>query len=169
MVKQIKKIEKMKRVKNMNERNKNRMPYALATKITAIVGAVILLSGCAGINSQFDCHKVGGLGAGCVSLDHVNQMANSGDFNHPTSNNARSIQAGLSKGDQYARQHQLKALRKAGMPVRTGESVQRVWVAPFVDTSGNYHTPSTVYTVTRSSRWIGEPVKAIKRSGARLS
>jgi conjugal transfer pilus assembly protein TraV len=153
-------------VKKTSEASRRTGASARIVKIITTLGTVILLGGCAGVNSQFDCHKVGGLGAGCVSLDHVNKMADAGDFNHPVSNKTQSIQTALNNDDQYTLKHQLN---QAGVPVRTGESVHRIWVAPFVDTAGNYHASSTVYTVTHASHWIGEPVKAIRRSGAQLS
>ena len=45
-------------------------------------------------------------------------------------------------------------------PLRYGETVQRIWIAPFEDTSGNYHQESYVYTIVKPGHWLGYPVKA---------
>ena len=48
-----------------------------------------------------------------------------------------------------------------GEPVRFGETVQRVWIAPYEDASKNYHEPSYIYAVLDKSHWVGLPVKSV--------
>jgi conjugal transfer pilus assembly protein TraV len=48
-----------------------------------------------------------------------------------------------------------------GEPIRYGETVQQIWLAPFEDTAGNYHEPSIVYIILQPPHWIGVPTKAI--------
>ena len=48
-----------------------------------------------------------------------------------------------------------------GQPVRYGETVQRIWIAPYEDTEGNYHQDSFMYSVMKGGHWKGNPVKNI--------
>ena len=49
----------------------------------------------------------------------------------------------------------------AGAPLRYGETVQRIWVAPYEDTEGNYHQDSLMYSIVKRGHWIGAPLKSI--------
>ena len=42
---------------------------------------------------------------------------------------------------------------KAGIPSLLPSLVQAVWVAPFIDVDGNYHSGSYVYCVVRQEQW----------------
>ena len=47
----------------------------------------------------------------------------------------------------------------ANQPLRYGETVQKLWVAPFEDKEGNYHNSSEIFVITKGGHWIGRPVK----------
>lgn len=127
-------------------------------KIIGLIAGAILLSGCAGMNSNFDCNKVGGDGAGCVSMDQVNQMINQGDFNNP---DGASSKAPVANNNISAYQ---APTPMPGEPVRYSESIQRIWIAPWQDVAGNYHEPSYVYVVLTPAHWVGIPVDQVQRA-----
>lgn len=109
----------------------------------------VLLTGCAGMNSNFDCNA--GPGGSCQPMDQINKEANSGAFNAAPIVTASQTNTAL--GYPFA--------AYKGQPIRIGESVQRIWIAPFEDQDGNYHEPSYVYTVVQKGHWLGSPVKEI--------
>lgn len=131
-------------------------------KINLVLGISFALTGCAGMNGQFDCNKVGGMGVGCTSLDQVNKMANQGQFNRSSSNSVRPTYAS-NNVPNLQRGYSVSA-PTAGAPIRYSESIQQVWIAPYEDLSGNYHEPSLVYGVIKPSHWIGLPEQAIQNS-----
>ena len=121
------------------------------------------LAGCAGTNGHFNCDKVGGRGVGCASLDQVNQMANEGQFTQTsastTSNTINTALPAVQTGYQGI-------TPKAGMPLRYGEAVQNVWIAPYVDQGGNYHWPQMVSVIVSPGHWVGAPLNALQQSVA---
>jgi type IV conjugative transfer system lipoprotein TraV len=48
-----------------------------------------------------------------------------------------------------------------GTPFRYGETVQRIWVAPYTDTENNYHQDSFMYVIIKDGHWVGTPVKSL--------
>lgn len=48
-------------------------------KILLIFSLAILLSGCAGMNGEFDCNVSSG--GKCLPMDQINKMATAGAFN----------------------------------------------------------------------------------------
>ena len=38
-------------------------------------------------------------------------------------------------------------------PMRLPAKVLQIWIAPFIDTSGNYHSSQMIYTVIEAARW----------------
>lgn len=128
---------------------------------------VVSLSGCAGMNGDFNCNKIGGEGAGCVSMNQVNTMANEGFFNQKqntlvTPSASTSIQVSqtetINKKLGYTR-----AVPTAGRPTRTVDVVDRIWFAPYKDKEDNYHDSNFVYTVITYSHWNDYPVSAIQK------
>jgi conjugal transfer pilus assembly protein TraV len=120
----------------------------------------ILLSSCAEMNSKFDCPMKPGVS--CASLDEVNARVDRGEIG--------SVPAELTyrpvASNYVVNQKQLispASFNEIGVrkPLRYGESIQRIWVAPFEDTSGNYHQESDIYTIVKPGHWIGYPIKAI--------
>lgn len=131
-------------------------------KIVFVIGVVGTLSACTGMTSSFDCGKVGGQGVGCSSMEQVNQMANEGKFSQrdgvETGDDTGQMAIGKLTGFQGA-------TPKSGMPLRFGESVQNMWVAPYTDTGNNYHWAQMVTMIIAPGHWVGAPVSSIKASG----
>ena len=130
---------------------KSRMSKTMK-KILFILSLIIALSGCASLNTQFDCPMKPGIR--CESIDSIYARVDRGEIGNrqfachsplpPTSVTLISY-CSLSNSK----------------PHRYGETVQRVWVAPFEDKEGNYHQESEIYTVVKQARWMGAPLKEI--------
>lgn len=133
----------------------------LALKCFLLVCVMGTLAGCTGSNGQFNCNKVGGRGVGCASLDQVNQMANEGQFTQTASS---SSTADLSTAIASVRTGYQGITPRAGMPLRYGEAVQNVWIAPYVDQGGSYHWPQMVSVIITPGHWVGAPLNALKQS-----
>lgn len=114
-----------------------------------------MLSGCASMNSDFDCPMKNGVR--CQSLDQVNDAVDKGEIG--VSHRFTEYQPSYIKSSWANYSHRRCA---HGSPIRNPDDVMRVWIAPYEDTSGNYHQASDVYTVARPSYWIGNPPKEIK-------
>jgi len=118
----------------------------------------IVLFGCSEMNSQFDCPMKPGIR--CESISSINARVDRGEIGHTksisTPNNKMPAMP-IYKDSSIGRYHYLAR----GEPLRYGETVQRVWVAPFEDKQGNYHQESDIYTVVKPGHWIGTPLKEI--------
>ncbi len=127
----------------------------------------VVLSGCAGMSGKFGCNA--SAGDSCTPVSQVNAQADAGVFDHTpsggsgyrTQNQTFSYADSTSAATRGGYQGQTPI---PGEPVRLGERVQRVWIAPYQDLSNNYHEPSYVYTVLNESHWIGVPATEIKTS-----
>jgi hypothetical protein len=119
---------------------------------------ITALSGCSSLNSSFDCPMKPGIR--CESLDQVNARVDRGDIDQSNINLA-SISSHISPLDGMAYHSHFKdsSLLAQHQPLRYQETVMRVWIAPYEDTTSNYHQESEVYTVVNPGRWIGYPPK----------
>lgn len=125
--------------------------------ICLLLGAV-MLSACSSMNGSFDCPNRAGVS--CRSLDQINGMVNSGQIRGRTSISSNDNEETLKEFDAYPNQ----ITYMPGAPLRYGETVQRIWIAPFEDTEGNYHQDSLMYSVIKGGHWIGSPVTSIQSS-----
>ncbi len=136
-------------------------------KSVLAVMSLILLSGCAGMSGKFGCDATAG--DSCTPVSKVNAQADAGAFDHVSSGGSdyRSENQTFSYADSTSvatRGGYQGETPIPGEPVRFGERVQRIWIAPYQDLSNNYHEPSYVYTVLNKSHWIGVPANEIKTS-----
>lgn len=122
-----------------------------------ILSGVMLLGcvGCAAQNSQFHCNGISP--NRCLSLSQVNRLASRGAFfeNHTLGPKTLPHPI-LSSG------YPVKAY--VGKPLYSGDSIARIWIAPYQDQANNYHEPAYVYTVLRHGHWIADPVKSIEKA-----
>lgn len=165
-------IKKMKIIKI--KKTKFSVFNVLTIFMLPIVG---LLSGCESMNSSFDCQSKPGVL--CKNLDQVNKMVNQGTLGGADSltedassscKNCTLSPDGKSEikntGDFTTPYPKISAnSMNPGDPVRYGEKVMRVWLAPYEDKDGNYYQPTTLYTVVKPGHWIGAPVAAINDEG----
>lgn len=112
-----------------------------------------MLNGCSNMNSSFDCPMKPGVR--CESLDQVNRRVDRGEIGQQEIQIASSIKPSFMNTAS-------SPVRIGHQPLRLSETVQRIWIAPFEDTNGNYHQASEVFTIARPGRWIGSPVKSFQ-------
>lgn len=122
-------------------------------KFFLIILVVSFIDGCTTMNSKFTCKTPDGVM--CRSLDDVNGMVDRGElgqnYNKIYSNkNALNFTPMSSHVSSFT-----------GKPLRSGESIMRIWTAPYEDSNGNYHEASVFYTVIKPGHWIGAPPKEI--------
>ncbi|VYU36431.1 type IV conjugative transfer system lipoprotein TraV [Metakosakonia massiliensis] len=168
-----------------------------------LLGAALLccaLTGCAGMNSDFDCNKTAT--DKCLTTAEANKLAAQGkslnDIDNavkvkkpagealpalhntaPVVNPARPVSVaatGASSSAPLAARHaSISPLSKPVTPLtrpasvitplrsdtgagrvmaqRIPDDVQRLWIAPWVDTDDNFHQPAVVEFVKSKSRW----------------
>jgi conjugal transfer pilus assembly protein TraV len=129
-------------------------------KTLGAIGALIstaMLGGCATQSSSFGCDKVAGDGLGCASVMQTYDVTN-----HQAGGEVSQDKVNAPKLDTKSKRYSVNA-PLPGDPVRFGEQIQRIWIAPFVDQEGIYHEPSYIYMVLTPSHWIGVPVKAVQQ------
>jgi conjugal transfer pilus assembly protein TraV len=121
--------------------------------------ALLFLSGCASLNSNFDCAaKPGGV---CASLSQVNNMVDTGQLGRGKSKKVKpdeEIPTPVIGLTPYPA-NDSKTYQK---PLRAGELVMRVWLAPFEDSQGYYHQASELFVVTKPGRWLGASAHSLK-------
>lgn len=108
--------------------------------------AGILLSGCTRLNEDFDCPAP--KGGSCKRMDQIYEMVNG-----QSGASGESLKVAPTRNP-------LVIEGKPGDPLRYGEGVMRIWIAPYEDTDGNYHQANQVYSVVREGHWIQNPPKA---------
>jgi type IV conjugative transfer system lipoprotein TraV len=114
---------------------------------------VLFLSGCMSMNGKFDCNV--GSGGRCAPMSHINKMASQGAFNESA---MVSKENALSKAENKITKNSINTFNT---PIRSSESIQQIWIAPYEDNSGNYHEGSYLHTVVKKGKWVGDPVSAI--------
>lgn len=104
-----------------------------------------LLCSCAQLNDSFDCPMKPGIQ--CKSLDEVNTLVDRGAFKE-----RKACADEISSIDFTVDEVQ---------PLRYGETVQRLWIAPYEDQTGNYHKVSEIFVITKPGHWLNQPLKEI--------
>lgn len=137
---------------------KTKKYYKLATIISLLI-SIASLSGCAEMNGKFGCNA--SAGDSCTPVSIVNRNAQAGDYDNV--DNASYSGSASQQNFGYASKDVGYNVTTPipGEPVRFGENVQRIWIAPYKDSSHNFHEPSYVYTVLNKSHWIGLPEQSI--------
>lgn len=117
------------------------------------LGMMMLLTGCNDLNSQFTCPKQPGIN--CQSLDQVNTLIDEGKLASDSSSSAPKMKANTPSIVMSANQD-FKNKEDSPPALRTPDNVMCLWIAPYVDTEGNYFSASVVYHVIQPSQWVGE-------------
>lgn len=134
--------------------------------ISRAVGLVIVISvlftGCASTGSgNFSCPAAStGM---CKPIHDVDKMVSDGQLGQSGgAAGSGSVSANQAAGafDNFSTPYPASIIT-AGAPLRIQEQVMAVWVAPYQDKQGNYHDPSTLYTVIEPGHWVANPVKAV--------
>ncbi len=109
---------------------------------------ILLLSACATLNEDFDCPAP--KGGSCKRMDEIYDMVNG------ESGVGQKRLAIAADRNPYAMEGH------PGAPLRYGEGVMRLWIAPFEDKDGNFHQANQIYSVVREGHWILNPPLATK-------
>ena len=123
-------------------------------KIYILIIIALSLTGCCSMNSNFDCPMCAGVM--CKSIDQINGMVDSGQIRGQCQSiSINSTSFSHSEFQPYS----VTSGYFPGAPLRYGETVQRISIAPFEDTERNYHQDSYMYAIIKDGHWIGSPIK----------
>ncbi|MEG5888175.1 type IV conjugative transfer system lipoprotein TraV [Enterobacter ludwigii] len=145
-----------------------------------LAGGVLLLSGCAGVKSDFDCDAT--TSDRCMTMSQANQLARDktgSDAPGKLAAGATLSPADLPRTVPVVSSHNVPAqsvptttppaIKSASAPVysalpassagtvraqRAGEHIATVWVAPWVDSSDAFHQPGRISFVTSGPAWV---------------
>ncbi|EKE01929.1 MAG: conjugative transfer: assembly [uncultured bacterium] len=153
----MKEMKKIFVLNAMNTKNRTFSHFILVLfSLSVLTGA---LSGCTSMNGKFDCNV--GSGGKCAPMNHINQMANYGVFNDSQLQATKTNK--MNKTHLTPMEAPTYVYRTPdGLPIRSGESIQKIWIGPYEDDAGNYHEPSYVYVVSKKGKWLGESASAIQ-------
>lgn len=144
----------------------------MTMNLTAMLTGICLLSGCAGMNTDFDCQSLAH--DRCLTMEDANQIARHlpAEANRkgetsipvfsdmPSSKPSSSIPGVLAGTGGYSPRGSDAVLvsntqTRASLPGRTGPVIARLWIAAWVDEEDVYHAPSVVSFVAVPDHWIG--------------
>ncbi|EAP2381053.1 type IV conjugative transfer system protein TraV [Salmonella enterica] len=130
----------------------------------------LLLSGCAGTNSDFECTAT--TSDTCMTMEQANEKAKrleqpetvkpaaaslprlaEGSFRTTP---VRTVSTTTPSGNRPAVTALPEQKLLAPRPLRTGEQTVALWIAPYIDNQDVYHQPSSVFFVIKPSAW-GKP------------
>ena len=143
------------------------------------VAALLLLSGCtAGMNDDFSCGAIDGE-TRCVSMTDINTAVDDGQYRTDRDGNM-TFKANRAAASVIATTVPLTPPvvftpplatiidapivafttqgAPSGQPTRQREEVREITVFPYIDTDGNYHATSVIYTVLQHSQWQPFPI-----------
>lgn len=95
---------------------------------------ILMMAGCSSMNTEFDCPMKPGVR--CESIDKVNAKVDSGLIHSDESMSCLQDNVMFADGEE---------LSCSDTPC--GKKMN-IWIAPFTDNQGNYHTASNVYAST---------------------
>ncbi|KJF97431.1 type IV conjugative transfer system lipoprotein TraV [Photobacterium leiognathi] len=119
----------------------------------------LTLTGCtAGLNSDFSCSGIDGIN-GCVSLNDINTMVDKGQFATDNQGNVlrQSPATPVTLPDSTTTFSTVNPPLVTGKPTRKREEVRQITVFPYIDSQGNYHDTSIIYTVITAPSWMVTP------------
>jgi conjugal transfer pilus assembly protein TraV len=101
---------------------------------------MIILNGCSSLNSEFDCPMKPGVR--CESIDKVNAKVDSGELGSEVTCTSCMQEATMMLDSQGV-----------GYKDSVSGKKMNIWIAPFTDTQGNFHTANHVYTPSSMKSW----------------
>lgn len=144
----------------------------MTRNLTATLTGICLLSGCAGMNTDFDCQSLAH--DRCLSMEDANQIARhlpaeasrKGETSIPAFSDMSSSKPSSSNPDVLAGTGGYlprgsdavlvsNTQTRASLPGRTGPVIARLWIAAWVDEEDVYHAPSVVSFVAVPDHWMG--------------
>lgn len=124
-------------------------------RVLLILPMILILTSCSTMNSSFDCPNKDGIN--CKSLDEINTMVDQAE--------GGGVSQVITPCSRCQNRPSFQAYTTTtsinlNEPTKTNDIVKRVWLAPYEDKEGNYHTDTYVYTVAKQGHWINTPAKA---------
>lgn len=120
--------------------------------IMPLLAGVVLLAGCAGAKSDFECNATSS--DSCMTIDAANNLARQKAKEAEVKPGATSLPALVKPGNAGI------PLARTGPrssflpdPVRTPESTAKVWVAPWVDGQDYFHESGLLSFVVKPGEW----------------
>jgi conjugal transfer pilus assembly protein TraV len=129
----------------------------LSLKKITVLCCLIGLTGCASLNSQFDCPVKPGIH--CKRVDEINSMVDSGAISATQETPCRHCNPAMNghTGSETTFSPENNAFPDfTPTALRTHEKILRIWVAPYEDTTGNYYGENVMYRVVTPPTWVGE-------------
>jgi conjugal transfer pilus assembly protein TraV len=121
--------------------------------VSILLIALSSLGGCAGMNSEFACNARAG--DSCTPVSVVNKNAEAGRYDNINNASAQQSHTFVSQLNYPIKPQNVKySSLIANEPIRLGETIQRIWLAPYKDTEHNFHEESYVYIVLKKAHWI---------------
>lgn len=121
-----------------------------ALRISLVSLSMGLITAC-GSAPKYACKA--SLGLGCISVKGVYNKLNSGELNtkNPPKVRAREkIPSNINGIDAQG------TLVTASAPTYIAPKVMRIWVGPWADQNGVYHSQSYVYQVVSKGSWLNQ-------------
>ncbi len=127
-------------------------------KVTLISTITLIIVAC-GSAPKYACKAAVGLG--CISVRGVYDKVNSGELDRKESSKLKSHQQSPMKGSDINPQG---TLVNASAPMYVAPKVMRIWIGPWADKNGVYHSQSYVYKVVSKGRWLNQPGEQLPES-----
>lgn len=128
-------------------------------KAPLVIGIVLSLGGCVGMNGKFDCNV--NSGGRCAPMHQIHNLADQGIFNDALDQKQfKNIENSNLVRFQTPQGYPLDHL--VGKPIRSAETIQQIWIGPYEDASGNYHEPAYIYAVVKKGSWLSEEKEVIQ-------
>jgi len=121
--------------------------------LISLLSIVLLLNACANINKSPACPK-STLGQ-CLSMGAVNDLIDQGSFEQEIQKNYRKKSQQQTRSLQFYDQAQVQDINN--IPLRSGEKILQIWLAPYEDDAGNYVTGHSIFTVVLPASWGPPP------------
>ena len=120
--------------------------------IMPLLAGVVLLSGCAGAKSDFECNATSS--DSCMTIGAANSMARQKTKSAAVKPGATLLPT-LAKpgGEGIPLTRSALGASFLRFPVRTPEATAKVWVAPWVDSQDNFHAPGLLSFVVKPGEW----------------
>ena len=121
-----------------------------------LLSLALFLSACSGVNDHFQCGTE--TSNTCMNVKDVNKQVNNGEIStSPEGGPAKESPQKMTLSFTSEKMEYPSAVNIYGKPMRWGETVHGIWIAPFEDRDGNYHAAQRVYVVTSTSHWLKNP------------
>lgn len=120
--------------------------------IMPLLAGVVLLTGCAGAKSDFECNATSS--DSCMTINAANNMARQKAKEVAVKPGAASLPALVKPGDVgFPLTRTGPCVSFLRVPLRTPELTATVWVAPWIDGQDYFHEPGLISFVVKPGEW----------------